>query len=112
MSRGSASVGRNLNSIMKRSTRVVDESMFIDGDAANGVVVLDINNTATRHHHHHHQGWIYNVFRAPMLLLSCFSNPHAVDGVADGVWVSSEFGRISEMNHLMVNDSMRYAILM
>ncbi|CAM8949760.1 hypothetical protein QQ045_018454 [Rhodiola kirilowii] len=111
MSRGlaSASVGRNIHSMKKKSTRVMDESMFVGGGGANGGVLVSDMDRHTRHHHHH-QGWIYNVFRAPLLLLSCFSNPH-VDGV-DGVWVSSEFGRISEMNHLMVNDSMRYAILM
>ncbi|CAM8955804.1 unnamed protein product [Rhodiola kirilowii] len=110
MSRGlaAASVGRNIHSMKKKSTRVMDESMFVGGGGANGGVLVSDMDRHTRHHHH--QGWIYNVFRAPLLLLSCFSNPH-VDGV-DGVWVSSEFGRISEMNHLMVNDSMRYAILM
>ncbi|GMP53792.1 hypothetical protein CsSME_00019161 [Camellia sinensis var. sinensis] len=60
-------------------------------------------------------GWsvfsvICSAVRAPLSLFSCLSHPH-VNG-ADGVWVSSELARISEMNHLMVNDSMRYAILM
>lgn len=60
-------------------------------------------------------GWkgflvIYSVVRAPFSFFSCFSHPH-VNG-ADGVWASGEFAQISEMNHLMVNDSMRYAILM
>ncbi|KOM52160.1 hypothetical protein LR48_Vigan09g081900 [Vigna angularis] len=31
---------------------------------------------------------------------------------SDGVWVTGEFSQVSEMNHLMVSDSMRYAILM
>ncbi|OMO75826.1 hypothetical protein COLO4_25851 [Corchorus olitorius] len=53
---------------------------------------------------------ICSVVRAPLSLLSCFSQPHA--NGADGVWVSTEFAQISEMNHLMVSDSMRYAILM
>ncbi|MQM06583.1 hypothetical protein Taro_039410 [Colocasia esculenta] len=45
---------------------------------------------------------------APLALVSCLSRPPG-DGVADGAWASSEFTRI-EMDYLMVNDGMRYAI--
>ncbi|KAI3497247.1 hypothetical protein L1887_39729 [Cichorium endivia] len=92
---------------MKKSTKVADESMFRDG---NGIEIPVIA-------HPTRQGWnglsfIYNiVVRAPLSLLSCLSS-HPHGGGVDGVWVSGEFSRISEINHLMVNDSMRYAILM
>lgn len=71
----------------------------VDGDRRGG------NNTNS-----YGFSMIYSVLRTPFSLLSCFSQPH-VNGV-DGMWVSGEFARISEVNHLMVNDSMRYAILM
>ncbi|XP_057508057.1 uncharacterized protein LOC130790987 [Actinidia eriantha] len=80
---------RNLQN-MRKSPRVADENMFGD---RNGAELAEAG-----------------VVRAPISLLSCLSQPH-ISG-ADGVWVSSELGRISEMNHLMVNDSLRYAILM
>ncbi|KAK8717791.1 hypothetical protein V6N13_045047 [Hibiscus sabdariffa] len=85
---------RNLQN-MKKSHRVADENM----------VVVD------RRRSWNGLSVICSVVRAPFSLVSCFSQPH-VNG-ADGVWVSShEFSQISEMNHLMVSDSMRYAILM
>ncbi|GMI69138.1 hypothetical protein like AT5G35732 [Hibiscus trionum] len=88
---------RNLQNI-KKSHRVADENMVVaDGGRPNG----SWNGLSV----------ICSVVRAPFSLVSCFSQPH-VNG-ADGVWVSShEFAQISEMNHLMVSDSMRYAILM
>ncbi|KAG6724612.1 hypothetical protein I3842_03G266100 [Carya illinoinensis] len=100
-----AAVRRNLQNI-KKSPRVADESMFAGGNG--GLDHLPIYGRRQN-------GWngfslIYSVVRVPISILSCFSHPH-VNGT-DGVWVSSEFAQISEMNHLMVNDSMRYAILM
>ncbi|KAL8144751.1 uncharacterized protein LOC141705391 [Apium graveolens] len=91
---------------MRKSSRVADENML--GDNGNGAA-LPILAHRPRH------GWngftvICSIVRAPLALLSCLSHPRISS--ADGVWMSGEFGRISEMNHLMVNDSMRYAILM
>lgn len=88
---------------MRKSPRVADESMF--GDQGNGVV----NAGRARH------GWngfsvLCSIVLAPLSLLSCLSYP-PISGT-DGVWVSGDIARISEMNHLMVSDSMRYAILM
>ncbi|KAK1353683.1 Zinc finger and BTB domain-containing protein [Heracleum sosnowskyi] len=93
----------------RKSPRVADENMFGDNGNVAGLPILAQNNDRPRH------GWngftvICSIVRAPLSLLSCLSHPHI--NSADGVWVSGEFGRISEMNHLMVNDSMRYAILM
>ncbi|XWS47347.1 hypothetical protein CRYUN_Cryun14cG0144700 [Craigia yunnanensis] len=105
---------RNLQKI-KKSPRVADENMF--GGANNN----NNNNNNNRAEmpifidRRPRGSWnglsvICSVVRAPLSLVSCFSQPH-VNG-ADGVWMSSEFAQISEMNHLMVSDSMRYAILM
>ncbi|KAF8043008.1 hypothetical protein BT93_A1370 [Corymbia citriodora subsp. variegata] len=101
-------VRRNLRN-MRKSSRVADEGM--SGGARNGAIFAqELDGLAPR------RGWsglsiIYGVVQAPFAILSCLSHPH-VNG-ADGVWASGhEFVQISEMNHLMVNDSMRYAILM
>ncbi|XP_044494259.1 uncharacterized protein LOC123217342 [Mangifera indica] len=101
---------RNLQNIRK-SPRVADENMFNINGAELPILVHDMNIRRRSSH----RGWnafslIYALVRAPLSIVSCFSQPH-VNG-ADGVWVSGEFAQISEMNHLMVSDSMRYAILM
>ncbi|XAR55294.1 hypothetical protein NMG60_11035328 [Bertholletia excelsa] len=95
-----AVVRRNLQN-MRKSHRVADESMFGGENIGADEPIRS--------------GWsgfsvICSVMRAPLYFLSCLSQPHT--NGADGVWVSSDLARISEMNHLMVNDSMRYAILM
>ncbi|XP_043692692.1 uncharacterized protein LOC122643114 [Telopea speciosissima] len=100
---------------MRKSGRVADENiagaelpMFVGGDD-DVVVAAD----GRRRHGWNNNGFsiLYAIVRAPLSLISCISHPH-VSG-ADGVWVSGDFtARISEMNHLMVTDSMRYAILM
>ncbi|KAK1439794.1 hypothetical protein QVD17_05614 [Tagetes erecta] len=94
---------------MKKSPKVADESMFREGTG------LEFPNMVqhTRQGFSTHLGLIYNIIRAPLSLLSCLSSDQAtIRGGADGVWVSGELARISEVNHLMVNDSMRYVILM
>jgi hypothetical protein len=103
-----AAVGRNLQNI-KKSPRVADENMFGAGNGAE-LPIYARDNMERRQRGWNGFSFIYNVVRAPISILSCFSNPH-VNG-ADGLWVSGEFAQISEMNHLMVSDSMRYAILM
>ncbi|KAJ1381136.1 hypothetical protein SESBI_34255 [Sesbania bispinosa] len=102
-----AAVTRNLQNT-KKSSRVADENMF---EAGNGVELPIFGRDRGRRQH----GWsgfslICSILHAPISILSCVSHPQA--NGADGVWVSGEFAQISEMNHLMVNDSMRYAILM
>lgn len=91
----------------RKSPRVADENMF--GDNGNGVGLPILAQNRTR------QGWygltvICSIVRAPLSLLSCLSHPHINN--ADGVLASGELARMSEMNNLMVSDSMRYAILM
>ncbi|KAL8209128.1 hypothetical protein R6Q59_033485 [Mikania micrantha] len=93
---------------MKKSCKVVDESMFRAGSEP------EFPNMAqhTRVRLLSHFGLIYNIIKAPLSLLSCLSSHSHVSGATDGVWVSGELARMSEVNHLMVNDSMRYLILM
>ncbi|CAL0304512.1 unnamed protein product [Lupinus luteus] len=100
-----AAVRRNIQN-MKKSSRVADENMF------------EVENNRRRRRRQH--GWngfslVCTILQAPISLLSCVSHPHVNghdDHDDDGVWVTNEFAQISEINHLMVNDSMRYAILM
>ncbi|QHO38552.1 hypothetical protein HN51_004888 [Arachis hypogaea] len=90
-------VRRNLQN-MKKSSRVADESMLDRGGEGGG-----------------EHGWsiVCYILQAPMSILSCVSHPHVNNGSHHaGVWASAEIAQISEMNQLMVNDSMRYAILM
>ncbi|KAL8264486.1 hypothetical protein R6Q59_022616 [Mikania micrantha] len=104
MRRVLAVMRRNVQN-MKKSTKVADENMFREGN----VVELAVIGHPTR------QGYngvslICSILRAPLALLSCLSSqPHSS---GDGAWVSGDLVRVSEANHLIVNDSMRYAILM
>ncbi|KAL2938703.1 hypothetical protein RDABS01_022152 [Bienertia sinuspersici] len=50
------------------------------------------------------------IFRIPFSILSCFSHQHG--NAADAIWVTGEMLRTSDVDHLMISDSMRYAILM
>lgn len=100
---------RNLLS-MRKSPRVADESMFGDGDVATELPIF-VHGMDRRQ-----AGWngfsiLHEIMRTPLSLLSCLSHPHNMNG-ADAAWASSEFALVSEMNQLMVNDSLRYAILM
>ncbi|KAL6999947.1 hypothetical protein U1Q18_001101 [Sarracenia purpurea var. burkii] len=105
---------RNLQNMMK-SPRVADESMFGDGNVVNGAPELAIGEDGRRRAGRNGFSIICSVVRAPISLLSWLSHHHhhhhRFNG-ADGAWSSSELARISDMNHLMVNDSMRYAILL
>lgn len=93
---------------IRKSPRVADESMFGGMNINNGT------EYPMERSHRWSSGFsaMFRIVLAPLSLLSCFSQPHP-SGSADGLWVSGgEFSQLSEMNHLMVNDSMRYAILM
>ncbi|TYH63557.1 hypothetical protein ES332_D07G201000v1 [Gossypium tomentosum] len=98
---------RNLQNI-KKSPRVADENRYGGGGNSNNNNGIFIDRSSSR------GSWngisvICNAVRAPLSLVSCFfAQPH-VNGATDGVWVSTEIAQISEMNHLMVSDSMRYA---
>ncbi|XP_008455515.2 uncharacterized protein LOC103495667 [Cucumis melo] len=109
MWRLAAAVRRNLHNIRK-SPRVADESMYGGGVDGGGRVAAVVVDGDRREGNSYGFSMIYSLLRTPFSILSCFSQPH-VNGV-DGMWVSGEFPRISEVNHLMVSDSMRYAILM
>ncbi|XVF31857.1 hypothetical protein REPUB_Repub17cG0030400 [Reevesia pubescens] len=101
---------RNLQNI-KKSPRVADEHMYgIGGNNNNNGGEMPIFIDRRSRGSWNGISVICSVVRAPLSLVSCFSQPHA--NGADGVWVSTEFAQITEMNHMMVSDSMRYAILM
>ncbi|GAB4859364.1 hypothetical protein Ancab_010828 [Ancistrocladus abbreviatus] len=105
---------------IRKSRKVADEAMF--GAGQDGAVL------ALPHNHHHHEtdrrgheghGWItvfsviYRIVRAPFSVLSCFGYHHGNGSYgADGIWVTGGTVRSSEMELLMVSDSMRYAILL
>lgn len=99
-----ATMRQNLQN-MRKSPRVADESM-VNIERAEELQIYGRSSS---------RGWkgfsvIVSVVILPFSVLSCFSQPH-VHG-ADGVWTSGDFAQITEINHLMVSDSMRYAILM
>nr|XP_043628692.1 uncharacterized protein LOC122600098 [Erigeron canadensis] len=96
-----AVMSRNIRN-MKKSTKVADENMFTEGNG----VELPVMNHGARQGSFNGFSIIYSILRAPLSLLSCLSS-HS-HGAADGVWVSGEFARISEVNHhILVSDSMR-----
>lgn len=85
---------------MRKSPRVADENMLND--------VSESQIFPREMERRRPSGWwVFSI-------LSCFSQPNVNALAADGVWVSSEYVQVSssEINHLMVSDSMRYAILM
>ena len=92
---------------IKKSARVADESMIGGMNGADfPILVRDMDRPGRQSG----LSGLISILLAPLSIVSCFSQPH-VNG-ADGMWVTGEFAQVSEMNHLMVNDSMRYAILM
>ncbi|KAI4383225.1 hypothetical protein MLD38_009091 [Melastoma candidum] len=100
----------------RRSGRVADEGAFGGvGVGLNREVIAGgtVQRSPTR-------GWLVRgglaivsgVIRAPISLLSCIASPNVANG-PDGAWVSErDFINVSEMNHLVVDESMRYALFM
>lgn len=93
---------------MRKSSRVADEAAFHGGGAADEAQIFNAGGRPTG---------ISVVcgllIRAPISFLSsCFVHPRIGNG-ADGAWATSgDFARASEMNQLVVSDSIRYALLM
>ncbi|KMT13742.1 hypothetical protein BVRB_4g081210 [Beta vulgaris subsp. vulgaris] len=92
----------------RKSPKVADETMFVNGIGAR-------IPTYGEEVDHSRQPWngfliIYTIVRIPFSILSCFSNRRG--NTADRTWVTGDPMRTSEIDHLMVSDSMRYAILM
>lgn len=83
---------RNLQSLRK-SPRVADENAFPSTTVNGG----DGRENGA-------------MMKFPLSIMSCFAVPRG--SRTDGVWVSGDYGRVSEVNHLMVCDGMRYALLM
>ncbi|KAL5700178.1 hypothetical protein ACHQM5_025657 [Ranunculus cassubicifolius] len=86
-----------VKNIRKKSSQVADENMVSErgGEVRPRWTV---------------SSFLDNIIQGPLSLFSCVTQPQ-VNG-ADGMWVSGEFGRFSDINHLVVNDGMRYVLLM
>ncbi|KFK28292.1 hypothetical protein AALP_AA8G497400 [Arabis alpina] len=93
---------RNLQNFRK-SPRVADES-----DLASTVVNISGGRTGIAHGRRDRINAV--IMRFPFSIISCFAVPR-VNGT-DGLWMSGDYASGSEINHLMVSDGMRYAILM
>ncbi|KAL0898730.1 hypothetical protein Bca101_082691 [Brassica carinata] len=90
---------RNLQNLRK-SPRVADETEMASTTQGAGVVARNERRYETN----------AVMMRFPFSIISCFSVPR-VSGT-DGLWMSGDYASVSEVNHLMVSDGMRYAILM
>ncbi|KAL8477920.1 hypothetical protein ACS0TY_029996 [Phlomoides rotata] len=90
-----ATIRRNLVNTKKNASRVADEAI---ATAAASSPPSRWNNGAS---------FLGSVLLAPF---SCLSSSHP--NGPDGIWVSAELPQTSELTHLMVRDSLRYAILM
>lgn len=86
---------RNLQNL-RNSPRVADES--------------SLPSTTVNGDHGRGNGSNGGMMKFPLSIMSCFAVPRV--SRADGVWVSGDYGRVSDVNHLMVCDGMRYALLM
>ncbi|KAI3907340.1 hypothetical protein MKW98_010690 [Papaver atlanticum] len=108
-----SSIRRNFKNLRK-SSRVGDENMIRNGNIVE-VPMFD-NEVDRRRHHHQLNGLssiLYGIIKAPFAILSGAVSHYPQANGVDGAWaMSGEFGRMSEMNNLMINDSMRYAIYM
>ena len=90
---------RNLQNLRK-SPRVADETEMASTTQEARVVA----------HNERRDGANAVMMRFPFSIISCFAVPR-VSGT-DGLWMSGDYASVSEVNHLMVSDGMRYAILM
>lgn len=90
---------RNLQNFRK-SPRVADETELASTS-------VNINGVGTGERR---DGSNAVMMRFPFSIISCFAVPR-VRGT-DGLWMYGDYDSVSEVNHLMVSDSMRYAILM
>ncbi|XP_054792582.1 uncharacterized protein LOC129298221 [Prosopis cineraria] len=114
-----AAVARNLEN-MKKSSRVADENMIAaEGGNTGDRAEEEGRRTRTRSRR---QGLslIHSILLAPMSVILCVSSNngdyynHGASGrgINDGFWGSGDYERFSDMNQMIVSDSMRFAILM
>ncbi|XP_076904900.1 fimbrin-5-like [Bidens hawaiensis] len=83
---------------MRKSHKVVDENMLGEGNGTEFPIIA----------HHTRQGrngfsLIHSIVKAPLSLVSCISSHPHINGTTDGVWVSGDRTRVSEVNHLMLD---------
>ncbi|KAL9243999.1 hypothetical protein vseg_017822 [Gypsophila vaccaria] len=96
----------------RKSPRVADEAMFHPhSDRVEISIYAHQSRTRTRPMK---AGFsvVSTIVRIPFTVLSCFCYQQGNTNGVDGMWVSNGIVRTSEIDHLMVSDSMRYAILM
>lgn len=96
---------------MKKRSRVVDENIFHNLDELPRIDI-ERRRSGGGWHSNGLAAVLYCIIRAPFSLISCLSKSNPRMNGTDGMWMSAEMPQISEVNHLMVIDSMRYAILM
>lgn len=96
---------------MKKRSRVVDENIFHNLDELPRIDI-ERRRSGGGWHSNGLAAVLYCIIRAPFSLISCLSKSNPRMNGTDGMWMSAEMPQISEVNHLMVRDSMRYAILM
>ncbi|XP_057525957.1 uncharacterized protein LOC130805278 [Amaranthus tricolor] len=96
----------------RKSPKVADETMFsnLNLDASGMPIYGHHEINRSPRHAWHGLSVISTIFRIPFSILSCFSQHHG--NATDAIWVTGEMVRTSEIDHLMISDSMRYAILM
>lgn len=87
---------------LRKSPRVADETDLQSSSTAGAGPGVVANGRR--------EGFNAVIMRFPFSIISCFAVPR-VSGT-DGLWMSGDYGSVSEVNHLMVSDGMRYAILM
>ncbi|KAL9248115.1 hypothetical protein vseg_021474 [Gypsophila vaccaria] len=92
----------------RKSPKVADETMFPGFDTELPVYVHENNQPGRQPR----AGLvaIHAIISIPLSILSWFSSRHG--SAADGIWVTGDMMRTTEVDHLMVSDGMRYAILM
>ncbi|KAK4275806.1 hypothetical protein QN277_018827 [Acacia crassicarpa] len=117
-----AAMARRLEN-MKKSPRVADENMFAAAGGEGGNTGGDHREGGGRRRS---QGWslIHSILLAPVSVILCVSSNNNSDYgnygasgstgnfINDGFWGSGDYEHFSDMNQMIVSDSMRFAILM
>ncbi|KAI9083714.1 hypothetical protein K1719_034303 [Acacia pycnantha] len=121
-----ATMARSLKN-MKKSPRVADENMFAAaGGGGGGNTGGDYREGGGRRRRRS-KGWslIHSILLAPVSVILCVSSNnnngdygyYGASGstgnvINDGFWGSGDYEHFSDMNQMIVSDSMRFAILM
>ncbi|KAK1295931.1 hypothetical protein QJS10_CPB15g01551 [Acorus calamus] len=100
-----AAVARSLMRPTRKGSRVVDESAFRGGgDGGDEAAAAAAGGGGGGG-----LSLLSRIARAPLHVISCMAHADDVD-LSAAVWASGELSRPSDLDYLMVRDSMRYAI--